>query len=150
MVAGHPRGYGTGTSRIVTGPSVGSSSVAWLVPAGAVTSIALGAVPGSMLQIGETPPTGHRPKSNGCGVGANPRAWSGLKPFWPCRTTEKTHPLVGWPSADAGTAIVIALDVEFALTPIVPRLFPPLSTNTGPAKPCTSIRSDHAESAAIV
>src|SRR4051812_40313633 len=103
-----------------------------------------------MLQIGETPPTAHRPKSNGCGVGAKPRAWSGLKPFCPCRTTEKTHPPAGWPKADEGTAMVIALDVEFALTPIVPRLLPPASTNTGPAKPCTSSRSDQAESEAIV
>src|SRR5436190_13880059 len=112
--------YGTGTPWIVTGPTVGSSSVAWLVPAGVMTSIAFGAVPGSMLQIGETPPGAQSPNWNGWAVGAKPRAWSGLKPSCPCSTTENVHPLAGWPSAAAGTAIVIALEVSLALTPRSP------------------------------
>src|SRR3954453_4823584 len=125
------RPYGTATPWIVTGPSVGSSSVAWLGPAGVMTSIAFGAVPGVMPQIGETVAGAQSPNWNGCAVGAKPRAWSGLKPSCPCRTTENTQPLAGWPSAVAGTAIVIALEVSLALTPRSPSPFPAASTKTG-------------------
>ena len=64
---------------------MGSSSTDWSTPAGVITSIAFGAVPGSMPQIGlTTPGDAHSPNWNGCGVGWNPRAWSGLNPSWPC------------------------------------------------------------------
>jgi hypothetical protein len=46
--------------------------------------MAFGAVPGSIPQMGlTTDAEAHSPNRNGCGVGANPRAWSGLNPSLP-------------------------------------------------------------------
>src|SRR5690349_15268052 len=96
-----------GTPRMTTGPRVGSSSVDWATPDGVITSIALGTLAGSTEQIGLVPPGAHTPKRKGCGVAAKPRAWSGLKPSWPVRTTVKTQPDAGCPSADLGTITVM-------------------------------------------
>src|SRR5262249_13832225 len=120
-----------------------------------MVSITFGAVAGSVEQIGELAPGWHNPNRYGCAVGANPRAWSAENPSWPCSTTVNTQPLPGrpepgWLSAAAGTAMVIALDAWLAATTAVPAGFPAASTNTGSAKPCTSIRRDQAESAATV
>jgi hypothetical protein len=60
-----------------------------------------------------------------------------------------TQPVAGVPSADFGTASRIDRVAWFAVTATSPRPAPDGSTKTGPAKPCTSIRADHAESAAI-
>ena len=54
--------------------------------------IAFGTVAGSAAQMGLVPPGAQTPNRNGCGVGANPRAWSGLKPSWPVSTTVKPQP----------------------------------------------------------
>jgi hypothetical protein len=45
-----------------TGPSVGSSSVAWETPAGVIVSTTFGTVFGSTEQIGAVPPGAHTPK----------------------------------------------------------------------------------------
>src|SRR5262249_4994995 len=82
-----PDPYGTVTPWIATGPSVGSSSMVWSTPSGAITSIVFGAVPGSIEQIGEVPPGAQSPNWKSCGVGAKPRAWSPENPSWPCTTT---------------------------------------------------------------
>src|SRR5581483_9948271 len=115
-----------------------------------MTSIAFGAVPGSIEQIGDDPPGAHSPNRNACGVGAKPRAWSPLKPSWPCSTTVNTHTAAGCPRAAVGTAIVIERDAWLAVTVAAPAELPAASANTGSAKPCTSISRDHAESGASV
>jgi len=51
--------HGTVTPWMMTGPRVGSSSVAWETPAGVMTSIAFGTVAGSTEQIGLVPPAAH-------------------------------------------------------------------------------------------
>src|SRR5215510_8661906 len=104
-----------------TGPRVGTSSVDWSTPAGVITSIAFGAVPVSIPQIGLTTVVeAHRPNRNGAGVGANPRAWSGLNPSWPCSTTVKVHPGPGVPSAASDTNIVMYREAWLAETDTVP------------------------------
>src|SRR4051794_15941483 len=142
-------GYGTGTPWIATGPRVGSSSVPWSTVSGAITSIAFGAVPGSIEQIWDVPPGAHRPNWKSCGVGAKPRAWSAENPSCPCSTTVNVQPGPGVPSVATGTIIVMNPDGWLAWTDTVPSGAPDASTNTGSAKPCTSIRRDQAESAAI-
>ncbi len=65
---------------MTTGPSVGSSSVAWETPAGVITSIAFGTVVGSTAQIGLAAAAAaavHTPNWKSCAVVWNPRAWSG-------------------------------------------------------------------------
>ena len=61
-------------------------------------STTLGAVAGSSGQA-----VAHTPNWNGCGVGAKPRAWSGLNPSWPCSATVNTQPAPGRPSDEAVT-----------------------------------------------
>lgn len=69
----------------------------------------LGAVAGSAAQIGEAPPGAHSPNRKGCGVGAKPRAWSGLKPSWPVSTTVNIQPEVGWPNETIAEQLVLSL-----------------------------------------
>src|SRR5215472_4104699 len=135
---------------MTTGPRVGSSSVAWETPAGLMTSMAFGTAPGGNVQMAAVPPGAHTPNRNGWGVGAKPRAWSGLKPSWPVSTTVKIQPVVGWPSAALGTMIVMNREIALADTLTGPSDAPLASTNTGDAKPCTSSRLLHAEAGAIV
>src|SRR5260370_23269367 len=92
---------------MTTGPRVGSSSVDWDTSEGVITSTAFGTVPGSTEQIGAVPLGTQTPNRNGCGVGANPRAWSGLNPSCPVSTTVKPQPEPGVPKTDSGSAIVI-------------------------------------------
>ena len=47
-------------------------------------------------------------------VGANLRAWSGLKPSWPVSTTVKPQTGAGWPSVAFGTLKVIIREIAFA------------------------------------
>src|SRR3954451_24668226 len=144
-------GYGTGTPWIATGPRVGSSSVPWSTVSGAITSIAFGAVPGSIEQIWDVPPGAHRPNWKSCGVCAKPRAWSAENPSCPCRTTAKVQPDVGVPSWATGSAIVIVRVGAEATTAVTdPWGSPSASCQTGPAKPCTSSRWLQAESSARV
>ncbi len=82
-------------------------------------------------------------------MGWNPRAWSGLNPSWPCRTTANFHPGPGVPSAASGTNIVMYREAWLAWTDTVPSDCPAASTKTGLAKPWTSIRLLHAEPSAI-
>ncbi len=77
---------------MVTGPAVGSSSVAWLTPSGVSTSTAFGTLPGSTAQIGLFPPGAQTPNEKSPGVGVNPRAWSGENPSCPVSTTVKAQP----------------------------------------------------------
>src|SRR4029453_8303440 len=83
-----------------TAPSNGFSSVAWLTPAGGITSTAFGTVLGSTVQIGELSPGAQTPNVNSSGVAAKPRAlsWSSLKPSWPVSTTVNAQPGPGVPS----------------------------------------------------
>src|SRR5213594_2779304 len=80
---------GTVTGWTTTGTLVGSSSVAWEVSAGVITSTAFGTLLGGNVQIGAVPPGAHTPNWNSCAVGWKPRAWSLLKPSWPVSTTLK-------------------------------------------------------------
>ena len=114
-----------------------------------MTSIAFGTEPGSTAQMGLPPPGAHTPNRNGCGVGAKPRAWSGLKPSWPVSTTVKTQPGAGWPSAALGTITVMKREIALADTATGPSDAPLASTNTGAANPCASSRLLHAEPGAI-
>ena len=82
-------------------------------------------------------------------MAAKPRAWSGLKPSCPVRTTLKTQPGAGCPSAAFGTTTVMNRDTALADTATLPSEWPVVSTNTGPAKPCTSMRLLQAEPGAI-
>src|SRR5215475_656700 len=141
---------GTGTPRIVTGPSVGLSSAAWSTPGGVITSIAFGTVFGSVTQIGAVPPSEHTPNVKSPAVDVNPRAWSPLKPSCPVSTTVNDHPVVGEPNALSGTATVIVfviVDETTALT--VPCALPAALTQTGDANPCISSRWLHASADAI-
>ena len=61
-------------------PLLMANVVDWLTPGGVITSMALGTVLGSTEHCGAVPPGAHTPNKNGCGVGAKPRAWSGLNP----------------------------------------------------------------------
>src|SRR5216683_912315 len=135
---------------MTTGPRVGSSSVAWDTPGGVMTSIAFGTVPGSAEQIGLSPPAAHTPNSYGWGVAAKARAWSGLNPSWPVRTTAKDQPGAGLPKAACGSPIVMVLLACDAATNAVPTELPEASCQTGAAKPCTSTRSLHASAGAMV
>src|ERR1700761_6687214 len=118
-----------------TGPAVGSSSVAWFTPFGVSTSIALGTVPGSTAQIGLGLPAAHTPNEKSCGVAANARAWSELKPSWPVSTSPKDQPAAGVPKAEAGSATVIVFATVDATTAGVPSELPLASTPTGGARP---------------
>src|SRR5215831_6784952 len=144
--ARRPRGSGQGTVTgwMVTGPRVGSSSVACETPCGVVTSTALGTDPGSVEQIGAVPPGAQTPNWNACAVGANPRAWSALNPSCPVSTTLKPQPGPGVPNADSGRAIVIVPSDCDMSTCAVPTEFPDASCHAGDAKPCTSSRWLHA------
>src|SRR5262245_65853954 len=112
--------------------------------------MALGTAPASTPQMGLVPSGPQTPNRNACGVAANPRAWSGLKPSWPVSTTANDHPEPGVPKADAGSAIVIVLAASEESTAAVPTEFPFASTHTGAANPCTSIRWVQASAGAIV
>lgn len=59
--ARHRRCQGMATPRIVTGPLVGSSSVACAVPGGVSVSITFGTFAGSTEQIGAVPPAAQTP-----------------------------------------------------------------------------------------
>src|SRR2546421_450277 len=61
---------------MTTGPRVGSSSVAWVTPAGVITSTAFGTVSGLAEQTGAVPPGAHTPKVKPPGVAVKFRAWS--------------------------------------------------------------------------
>src|SRR5204863_2154632 len=134
---------------MITGPRVGSSSVAWETPAGVSTSTALGTVFGSAEQTGAVPPDAHTPKLKSPGVALKPRAWSGLNPSWPVSTTLKPQPDAGVPNCASGSAIVIVRSDCSARTDAVPTLWPAASAQAGAAKPCTSIRWLQAPDGAI-
>src|SRR5688572_21386965 len=89
------------------------------------------------------------PNWNSCGVGAKLRAWSGLKPSWPVRTTVKPQPGPGVPSDALGTLNVMKREIGFALIDAVPSVLPLASTYRWP-KPCTWISRLHAQPGAIV
>ena len=119
------------------------------MPAGVITSIAFGTPAGSNVQCGSALAVMHTPNWKPCGVGVKPRAWSGLKPSWPVRTTVKPQPDPGVPpSAVFGTLNVMYRVMAFAPIVIVPTVAPPASTRRWP-KPCTSSRRLQAPSAAI-
>src|SRR5215471_5956993 len=134
---------------MTTGPRVGSSSMAWDVPGGVMTSRALGTVPGSTEQMGEGFPAAQTPNRNACGVAANPRAWSALNPSCPVSTTEKPQFGPGVPNCASGSAIVIVPSDCDMSTCAVPTELPDASCQTGDAKPCTSSRWLHAPDDAI-
>src|SRR5262245_64385690 len=125
---------------MTTGPRVGSSSVAWETPDGVMTSIVFGMVDGPAEQIGAVPPGAHTPNRNGCGVGANPRAWSGLNPSCPVSTTLNPQPDPGVPNCASGSAMVIAASLREASTNGDPAGLPEASHHTGAANPCASAR----------
>ena len=78
------------------------------MPAGVITSTAFGTWPGRTCSAGRRSPSAHTPNWNPCGVGWNPRAWSGLKPSWPVSTTVNAQPAAGVPpSAAFGTLNVM-------------------------------------------
>src|SRR5215467_10435491 len=135
---------------MVTGPTVGSSSVACDTPDGVSTSTALGTSPGSKEQTGAVPPGAQTPNRNGCGVGANPRAWSALNPSCPVSTTVNPQPGPGVPNCACGSAMVIVRSLCCASTDAAPTAFPDASIHTGAANPCTSTRSLQAPDVAIV
>ena len=122
----------------MTGPAVGSSSVAWLTPSGVSTSTAFGTLPGSTAQIGLLPPGAQTPNEKSPGVGVNPRAWSGENPSCPVSTTVKAQPGPGVPNSACGSPIVIVLLACDAATNAVPTELPAAFCHTGDAKPCTS------------
>ena len=75
------RRYGTTTPWSTFGGCVGSSSLACVTPGGGIVSITFGTVSGLAPQIGfGSPAAAHTPNWKSCGVGANVRAWSALKP----------------------------------------------------------------------
>src|SRR5512135_1947358 len=135
---------------MVTGPRVGSSSVAWETPAGVRTSMALGTVLGSAAQTGAVPPGAHTPNVKPPGVAVKLRAWSVPNPSWPVSTTLKPQPDAGVPNCASGRAMVIVLSACTASTDAVPTLLPPAFTQTGEAKPWTSSRWLQAPEGAIV
>ncbi len=114
-----------------------------------ITSIALGTVVGSTVQIAAVPPTAHTPNVKSCGVAVNARAWSELNPSWPVSTTLKPQPEAGVPNCASGSAIVIVRSDCSASTDAVPTEPPPALTHTGDAKPCTSTRWLQAPDGAI-
>jgi hypothetical protein len=66
--------------------------------AGVSTSTAFGTSSGGRnVQCGSALAVAQTPNWKSCGVGWNPRAWSGLNPSWPVRTTVKPQPAVGVP-----------------------------------------------------
>src|SRR4029450_8143750 len=79
-----------------------------------MTSIALGTVPGSTVQWGSVEAVAQTPNWNSWRVGANPLAWSGLKPSWPGSTTVKAQPGPGWPRLDLGTLKVMNREISLA------------------------------------
>src|SRR3954470_2596301 len=96
------------TAAIDTGAWVGSSSDAWLTPAGVMTSIALGTVPGLTAQIGfGSGLVAQTPNWKSCGVGWKPRARSLLNPSCEVRVTVKPQPGPGLPSDARGTLNVM-------------------------------------------
>src|SRR5436305_227375 len=101
----------------------------------------LGTVAGSTVQIGLGSPAAHTPNVNGCGVAANPRAWSELKPSWPVRATANAQPDPTVPKADCGTASVAVRLGPSATNCGVPSGSPEAETQIGGAKPCASSRS---------
>src|SRR5829696_6435763 len=96
-----------------------------------MTSIALGTVPGSTVQWGSGEAVVDVPFKKSCGVGANPLAWSGLKPSWPVRTTVKSQPGPGWPRVALGTLKVMNREISLALMVTVPRAAPPRRRSAG-------------------
>ena len=58
------------------------------------------------------------------GVAVNCRAWSPLKPFWPCSARVNVQPDAGVPNAACGTAMVIVFAVWDATTAAVPTWLP--------------------------
>src|ERR1700746_2488407 len=119
---------------MTTGPRAGASSVACEPPCGVITSMAFGTVPGSTEQTGAVPPGAHTPNRNDCGVGANPRAWSGLNPSCPVSTTVKPQPGPGVPNCASGSAIVMVRSDWDARTDGLPTVLPDASTHAGAAK----------------
>ena len=147
------RDSGTGTPGILTGRRgrVELGRPGTRRP-GVITSIAFGTVAGSMPQIGAVPPGAQTPNWNGCGVGANAARLVGAEAVLAVQH-DREHPAGRrvCRAPPTGTAIVIEPGrLVGACTDTVPRSCPAASTNTGSAKPCTSIRRDQAESAAIV
>src|SRR5213083_1010543 len=102
-----PRGQGTVTGWMATGPRVGSSSVAWDTPGGVITSTAFGTVSGLAEQTGAVPPGAHTPNVNPPAVAVKLRAWSVPNPSWPVSTALKPQPDPGVPNCASGSAIVM-------------------------------------------
>lgn len=65
---------GTVTGWIMTGPRVGSSSVAWETPGGVMMSMAFGTADGGTEQMDAVPPGVHTPNVNGPAGWVKPRA----------------------------------------------------------------------------
>ena len=76
----------------------------------------------------------------------NARAWSRLNPSWPVSTTVNDQPDAGVPNCASGSATVIVFVTVEETTAVTdgPLPSPFASTQTGPAKPCTSSRWLHA------
>src|SRR6266516_596642 len=103
----------------------------------------LGTVFGSTVQCGSPLAVAQTPNRNGCGVGAKPRAWSGLKPSWPVNVTVKPQPDPGTsPVVDTrlavGTLKVMKREMALALIATVPSVLLCASMYRCP-NPCTSI-----------
>src|ERR1700755_620929 len=94
---------------MTAGPGAGLSSVACETPAGVITSMALGTVDGPAEQIGAVPPVAQTPNEKAPGVAVKARAWSGLNPSRPARTTLKPQPDAGVPNCASGSATVMVL-----------------------------------------
>jgi hypothetical protein len=78
-----------------------------------ITSTAFGTRPGSKVQCGSELAVAQTPNWNSCGVGAKPRALSGLKPSWPVRTTTKPQPGPGVPRDAFGTLKLMKREIGF-------------------------------------
>src|SRR5262249_40485394 len=100
-------------------------------------------------QCGSALAAAQTPNWNGCGVAAKLRAWSGLKPSWPVRTTVKPQPGPGVPSEAFEMLNVMKREIALPLIDGVPSVAPPASMKRLP-KPCTSISRLQANGCAIV
>ena len=134
--------YGTWTPCSWTGPSVGSSS-ACLVDAGRgdrVHHLRHGSRVHRADRLRRR--RARRRRTGTAAASARSRApGRGLNPSWPCSTTVNVQPGAGRAErrrrhARSGWTAV----AWFAVTATVPSGAPAASTNTGSAKPCTSIR----------
>ena len=83
------------------------------------------------MQWGSALAAAQTPNWKSCGVGWKPRAWSGLKPSCPVRTTVKPHPGPGVPSDAFGYRIAYAGDTVTTDDPGMPDELRELAAHLG-------------------